>query len=63
MKSTLSAIALAALFTIAPLIQAHAQTSNVSPVNVPFGFNQGTNHFAAGTYKIGIDIYDGRILS
>ena len=61
MKSTLSTIALATLVAIASLIQAHAQSSHVSRVNVPFGFNQGTDHFAAGTYKIGI--YSGHVLS
>lgn len=55
MKSRLGTIALVALVAIASLMQAHAQTLNDdSRVNVPFGFNRGTDHFAAGTYKIGI---------
>jgi hypothetical protein len=60
MKSTLITITLAVLVAIAPLVQGHAQASNDSRVNVPFGFNRGTDHIAAGTYKIGIN---GRILS
>lgn len=60
MKSTLSTVALATLIAIASFLQAHAQTTHVSRVNVPFGFNRGSDHFAAGTYKIGI--YDGGFL-
>lgn len=60
MKSTLCTIALAAVVAIVSLTQANAQITQVSRVNVPFGFNRGTDHFAAGTYKVGI--CDGGIL-
>jgi hypothetical protein len=53
MKSALSILALALAVT-ASLTQAHAQTTHVSSVNVPFAFNQGTDHFAPGTYQIAV---------
>jgi len=51
MKHTISTIALATLVAIASLTQAHAQT-NAARINVPFAFNSGTEHFAAGTYTV-----------
>ena len=51
MKSAISALALATLVAIASLSQAHAQT-HASLVNVPFAFDCGSRHFAAGTYSV-----------
>jgi hypothetical protein len=51
MKHSISTLALATLFAIASLAQAHAQ-SHVSQVNVPFAFSCGSEHFPAGTYTI-----------
>jgi hypothetical protein len=53
MKSSISALALAALVAIASLSQAHAQTARV---NVPFAFDCGSAHFAPGTYTLSISL-------
>jgi hypothetical protein len=53
MKSILFTITLATLVVIAPLTQAHAQNHGTS-INVPFAFNCGSTHFAAGAYKMKI---------
>ncbi|MGA2170844.1 MAG: hypothetical protein ABSG62_21875 [Terracidiphilus sp.] len=53
MKSSLCTFALATLVAIASLTQAHAQTL-ASRVNVPFAFDCGSQHFAAGIYTISI---------
>jgi hypothetical protein len=60
MKSSLYTFAVATLVAIASLTQAHAQTF-VSHVNVPFAFDSGSKHFAAGTYTI--SLYDDGVLS
>jgi hypothetical protein len=60
MKSTLSTITLATLVAIASLTPAHAQT-HASRVNVPFAFDCGSVHFAAGTYTI--SMYADGVLS
>jgi len=52
MKHSISTVALATLFAIASLSQAHAQ-SHASQVRVPFAFSCGSEHFPAGTYTIG----------
>jgi len=57
MKPSLSIFALAALFAIASLTQAHAQ-KHTSRVNVPFAFDCGSQHLAPGTYTIGLS-YSG----
>lgn len=54
MKSIARAIALATLAITASLTVAHAQTQ-VARVNVPFDFNLGSEHFAAGAYTITVD--------
>ena len=51
MKHSISTIALATLAAIASLTAAHAQTL-ASRVNVPFAFDCGSAHFAAGSYTI-----------
>ncbi|MGA3068869.1 MAG: hypothetical protein ABSD43_01520 [Terracidiphilus sp.] len=51
MKSSLCTFALATFVAIASLTQAHAQT-HASRVNVPFAFDCGSEHFAAGIYTI-----------
>lgn len=51
MKSIARTFALATLAVTASLTVAHAQTQVVR-VNVPFDFNLGSEHFAAGTYTI-----------
>ena len=51
MKSIARTIALATLAVTASLTVAHAQT-NASKVNVPFAFELGSQHYAAGTYTI-----------
>lgn len=51
MKSIARTLALATLAVTASLTVAHAQTQ-VARVNVPFDFNLGSEHFAAGTYTI-----------
>jgi hypothetical protein len=60
MKSSLYTFAFATLVAIASLSQAHAQT-HVARVNVPFAFNSGSQHFAAGTYTI--SMYDNGVLA
>jgi hypothetical protein len=54
MKTTIRTIALASLFAIASLSQtAIAQTGQPSTkVDVPFAFDYGTQHFAAGVYTV-----------
>lgn len=51
MKSSISTFAITAVFAIASLTAAHAQT-HVSPVNVPFAFECGGVSFAPGSYTI-----------
>jgi hypothetical protein len=51
MKHSISTLVLATLVAIASLAQAHAQ-NNAARINVPFAFNSGSEHFAAGTYTV-----------
>jgi hypothetical protein len=51
MKLSISTIALATLVAVASLTQLHAQ-NNAARINVPFAFNSGSEHFAAGAYTI-----------
>jgi hypothetical protein len=56
MKTTIRTIALASLVTIASLSQTViAQTGqHLAKVDVPFAFDYGTQHFAAGVYTVSI---------
>jgi hypothetical protein len=51
MKHSISTLGIATLVAIASLTQAHAQ-NNAARINVPFEFNSGSEHFAAGTYTV-----------
>jgi hypothetical protein len=51
MKHSISTIALATIVAIASLTQLHAQ-SGAARVQVPFAFELGSQHYAAGTYTI-----------
>jgi hypothetical protein len=62
MKHSISTLALATLVAIASLTQAHAQNHAVR-VNVPFAFDCGTTHFAAGAYTIEMQGADDLALS
>jgi hypothetical protein len=61
MKHSISTLAIATLVAIASLTQAHAQT-NASKVNVPFAFDFGSQHYAAGTYTIDLQGADNLVL-
>jgi hypothetical protein len=58
MKTTIRTIALATLVAIASLSQAViAQTGRPSfRVDVPFAFDYGTQHFAAGIYTVSMEL-------
>ncbi|HEV2134085.1 MAG TPA: hypothetical protein VGR47_07460 [Terracidiphilus sp.] len=54
MKPIFTTIAIATLVVIASLTQAQAQSPSAR-VKVPFAFDCGMAHFAAGTYAIAVD--------
>src|ERR1700727_18381 len=58
MKTTIRTIALATLVAIASLSQTViAQTGQPSTkVDVPFAFDYGTQHFAAGVYTVSMEL-------
>ena len=62
MKHSISTLAIATLVAIASLTQAHAQSS-AARVQVPFAFELGSQHYAAGTYTIDLQGADNLVLS
>lgn len=62
MKHSISTIAIATLVAVASLTQAHAQSS-AARVAVPFAFELGSQHCAAGTYTIDMQGADNLVLT
>jgi hypothetical protein len=62
MKHTISTLVIVTLVSIASLTQAHAQNHSAR-VNVPFAFNCGAQHFAAGTYIVKMQGSDNLAIS